>query len=121
MTLLRAVAVPDFYAIFRAAKQLADIFGDHHGAVLASGAAKGDGQIAFAFMNVVRQEIDEQVGDARNELAALRERPDIFSHARIASGERTKFGNEMRIGQKANVENQIGIFGHAFAKAEAHT
>src|ERR1700722_7356374 len=117
MTLLRAVAVPDFYAIFRAAKQLADILGDHHGAVLAPGAAKGDGQIAFAFMNVVRQQINEQVGDARNELAALRERPDIFSHARIASGERTKFGNEMRIGQKGTVEILIGTFSRAFARS----
>ena len=52
---LRAVAVRDLHAVAGFAQAFGHILGNHHGAVLAAGAAEGNGQIAFAFANVVRQ------------------------------------------------------------------
>ena len=113
------VAVHDLHAISGAAKVLADFLGDHHRAMLSTGAAESDRQIAFSLVNVVRQQIDEKIGDARDEFARLGKGPDVFGHARIAPRERAEFGNEMRVGQEANIENKIGIFGNALAKSEA--
>ena len=71
--LLRAVAVDNFHAISGAPKVFAHFLGDHDGAVLSAGSTECDRQIALAFMNVVRQQVNEQVGDARDELPGLRE------------------------------------------------
>src|SRR5208283_3029069 len=38
----------------------------------------------------------------------------------MLSGVRTKLGNEVRIGQEAHVEHQVGVLGHAFAITKAH-
>ena len=101
-------------------KMLADFLGDHDGTVLAAGAAECDGQIALAFVNVMRQQVDEQIGDARDEFARLRERTNVFGQARIAPGQRPELGNEMRIGQKAHIEDQVGVLGNALPESETH-
>jgi len=84
--LLWAVAVHDFHAVVRMAKVFANFFGDHDLTGLAACATKGDGQIALAFVDVMRQQVDEQIGDARDELAGLRKRADVLGDARIAAG-----------------------------------
>ena len=71
-TLFGAVAMHDFDTISGAAQVLADFLGDHDGAVLASGTTERDSQVALAFVDVVRQQIDQQIRDARNELLRLR-------------------------------------------------
>jgi hypothetical protein len=48
----------------------------------------------------MRDEIDQQIGDAVNKFARLRKRTDIFRHALIAAGERPEFGNKVRIGEE---------------------
>ena len=65
--LLRAVPVHDLHAVSGVAQVFADLLGDHDGAVLSAGASEGDRQIALAFVNVVRQQVDQQIGDARDE------------------------------------------------------
>ncbi len=72
----------DLHAISGAAKVLADIFCDHDRTMLPAGAAEGDRQIAFAFVDVVGQQIDEKIGNARDEFASLRERPNVLGEAR---------------------------------------
>ena len=55
-------------------------------------------------MNVVREEINQQVGNALDEFAGLGERANVFGDFGMASGKRPEFGNEMRIGKKPDVE-----------------
>src|SRR5580704_7608682 len=88
------VAVPDFDAVSGAAKVLADFFGDHHGAMLSTGASESDRKITFSFVDVMRQQIDEKIGNARDELSGLGKGTDIFGDLRIAARQRTKLGNE---------------------------
>ena len=107
-------------AVSGAAKMLADIFSDHDGTVLTSCATEGDGQVALAFVNVMGQQVDQQIGDAGNKLLRLREGADIFRDTRVASGERAEFRNKVWIGQKANIEDQIGIFRNTVAESEAY-
>jgi hypothetical protein len=38
---------------------LVDFAGDENGAVMAAGAAEGNGEIAFAFADVVRQKVNQ--------------------------------------------------------------
>ena len=111
----------DLYAISGVAKVLADFFGDHDGAMLSAGAAEGDRQVALPFVNVVRQQVDEQVGDARDELASLREGANVLGDARVASCKRTELGDEVRVGQKSDIEDEVGVLGNALTESEAHT
>ena len=97
------------------------VLGDHDGAVLPAGAAKGNRQVAFALMDVVRKQVDEQIGNARDEFPRLRKRANVFRHTPIAAGERPELGNEVRIGQEADIENEICVLRNAPAETEAHT
>src|SRR5579864_7417882 len=81
--LLRDVAMHDFDAKFCPPQMFSDLLRDHDGTVLATSATECDGQIAFAFMNVMRQQVNEQIGDARDEFSSLRERADVLCEARI--------------------------------------
>ena len=67
-----AIPVYDFHFVSCAAQPLADIFGNHHRAVLTPGTTETDGEVALALMNVVGQQVDQQVGDAADELLGLR-------------------------------------------------
>ena len=118
--LLRTVAVHDFHTVSGVTKMLADFLSDHHGAMLSARAAEGDRQVALPFVNVVRQQVDEQVGDARDELASLREGANVLGDVRVASCKRTELGDEVRVGQKSDVEDEVGVLGHALTKSEAH-
>jgi hypothetical protein len=51
----------NLHPVSRLVQPLADFLGNHHGAVLAAGATKTDGEVAFAFVDVVRQQINQQV------------------------------------------------------------
>ena len=86
---------------------------------MAAGAAEGDGQIALAFADVVRQQIDQQLRDAVDEFDGLRKRPDVARHAGVAAGQLLELRNVVRVGQKADVEDQVAIGGHAVTVAEA--
>src|SRR5260370_36276017 len=99
----------NLHSVARFLQPLGNIFRDHHRAVLAAGAAEGDGQVTLAFVNVMGQKVDQQVGNTLDEFAGLREGADVFRDFGIASSEGTEFGNEMRVGQEADVENQVGV------------
>src|SRR5580658_5563810 len=89
--------------------------------MLAAGAAKTNGEIALAFVDVVREQVYQQIGDAGNELPRLRKRANVFGDTWMASRKRPEFRHEVRIGQEANVEDQVGLLGDSVAEAEAYT
>src|SRR5690349_15253414 len=97
---------------------LADFLGHHYRAMLSAGAAESDCQITLSLMNVVRKEIDQKLGDSRNEFAGLRKRADVACDFRITARQWAEFGNEVRVGKKADIEDQVGIFGYSLAKTE---
>ncbi len=109
----------NLHSVARFLQPLGNIFRDHHRAVLAAGAAEGDGQVALAFVNVMRQKIDQQLRNPLDEFAGLREGADVFCDFGIASGERAEFRDEMRVGQEADVEHQVGILGHTVPESKA--
>ena len=49
----------------------------------------------------------------------LRKRANVFGDPRIASGERPELGHEVRVGQEAHVEDQVGVLGNALTESEA--
>src|ERR1700687_1701974 len=97
LALLRTVPMRDLHFVSRFPQPLADIFGDHHRAVLSAGTSEADGQVALSLANVVRQQVDQQFRDAVNELLRLRERSDVFGDPRMPSRPPTKLRHEMRI------------------------
>src|SRR6266850_1719254 len=105
--------------VARSAEALMNLLGDHHRAMMAARASEGDREIAFAFPDVVRQQINQQVRDALDKLDSLRERPDIARYLGIASGELLERRNVIGIGQEPDIENQVAIGRHAMAVAEA--
>ena len=62
----------NLHAVSGLVQALAYFLGDHHGTVLAAGAAKADREIALAFVDVVRQQVNQQIGNAEDEFLGLR-------------------------------------------------
>src|SRR5580698_8945741 len=86
---------------------------------MAARASESDGEIALALPNVVRQQIDEQIGDLFDELAGLRKRADVASDGGILPGELLELRNGIGVGQEANVEDEIAIRRQAVTEPEA--
>src|SRR3954469_11308274 len=89
--------------------------------MLAAGTSERNRKIALPFANVMRQQVDEQIGYALDELARLRERHHVFCDLGVRAVERTQLGNEVRVGQKAHVEDEIGVIRDSLLVAEAHS
>src|SRR5437764_4627365 len=96
-----------------------DFFSDHNRAVLPSGTPKCNSQVSFTFGDIVRQEVDQQIGNTGNELAGLWKRPDIPRHSGVLAGEVLEAGDVVRVGQKSYVEDQIAVGRHTIAEPEA--
>src|SRR5207253_2320789 len=71
------------------------------------------------FPDVMRQQIDQQLGDAIDELHRLWERTDVAGDRRMPSGQVFEAGDVVWIGQKANVEDQIAVGRYTMTVAEA--
>ena len=69
----------------------------------------------------MRQQIYQQLGNSLDELPGLREGQNVFSDLRIPARQRPEFGYEMRIRQKADIEEQIGVAGHSVLETETYT
>src|SRR5215469_1094199 len=87
--------------------------------MLPPGAAEGNRQVTFSLVDVVRQKIDQQLGDAFDKLRRLREGANILRNFRMTSREWAKFRHKMWVGKKAHIEHQIGVVGNAVPEAEA--
>src|SRR5271167_2128144 len=109
----------DFSRVTFALQFAANYFGQRDGTMAATGATERYREITFAFCNVVRDQIQQQALDAAQEFARLREGTDVARDAGILAAEWTQARHEMRVGQKAHVEDEIGVRRNAIAKAEA--
>ena len=69
--LLGAIPVHDLHLVPGLAQSRIYLFRDHHRAVLSTCASETNGQITFALMNVVRQQINQQLRDAINKFTRL--------------------------------------------------
>jgi len=111
--------VRDFSGEAAFGERFLDLFAEHDGAVFAAGAADGDGQVAFAFADVMRDEVSEQTFDAAEKFSALGKRADVLLDFGILAGVAAQGGDKVGVGQKANVENEVGVRGNTVFVAEA--
>ena len=106
-------------AVALLAEAFGDLFGDGDGAVLASGAAEGDGEVALPFLDVMRQQEQEHLGDAVEEFLRLGKVADVGGDLGMPAGELAELGDEVGIGQEAHVEDEVGFERDAVLVAEA--
>ena len=101
---------------------LRQVLRDHDGAMLPARAANGNGQIAFPLVDVMRQQINQQVGDALQKFLGLRKRPNVLGDLPGSRPVReTELRHEMQDWEgSVHIEHQIGILGHAMPEAKAH-
>src|ERR1035441_2873160 len=69
---LRDIPMRRLHAKSRLRQALANLIRDHHRTMMAAGAAERDSQIALAFADVMRHQVDQQLRDAVDELHGLR-------------------------------------------------
>jgi len=95
---------------------------DHHdAAMLSASAADGDGEVAFSFLDIVREQVEEKVGNTAQELASLGKGTHIVGDGGVEPGKLAELGHVVGIGQKPDVEDHIGIEGNTIFEAEAET
>src|SRR6516162_8660830 len=87
--------------------------------MLASGASKRNRQVTLAFPDVVRNQVDQQFGNALDKLARLRKRPDVLGDSGMPPRKRPELWYKVRIGKEAHVEHKVGIFRNTLTKAKA--
>ena len=85
-----------------------------------AGAPQRDRQIAFSFLNVVRNQVQQQAFDSAQELARLRKGTDVTCHARILSAEGAQARHKVRVRKEAHVEHEVRIRWNAVAESEAY-
>src|SRR6266568_4225395 len=81
-------------------------------------AAESDGQIALALANVMRNEIGKKAFDPAQEFTRLRKRTNVLADLRVRAIALTQSRNEMRVGKKAHVKDEVRIRRNAIAIAE---
>src|ERR1051326_4102730 len=86
---------------------------------MASRAAERNRQVALTFSDVVRQQVNQQRGNAVDELACLRKRSYVPRHLGMLAGVLLELRNVIRIGQEPHVEHEVAVYGHAVTVAEA--
>src|SRR5947209_5757969 len=95
-----------------------DIAGHHDGPMMASRATESDGQIALAFADIMRDQIQQQVRDPIHKFHGLGKGSDISSHARMPARELLERRNVIRVWQKTDIEHQVAVGRHPVAIPE---
>ena len=85
------------------------LLSQHDGTVLSAGAADSDRQIALTLADVMRNQIGEQAFDAAEKFARLRKRANVLLDFGIFAGVTAQAGDKVRVGQKADIEHEIGV------------
>lgn len=99
----------DLDAVVMLLESVGNFLGNHDGAVLASRASEGDGEITFAFVDVMGEQEEQQISDFLEEFAGLGKFANVAGDLGILSSEGAELGNEMWVRQKAHVKDQIGL------------
>ena len=87
--------------------------------VAPAGAAEGDGEVAFAFGPVARQQKVQHADEAVEEGPEIRIGGDVVARLRVQPRGRPQAFDIMRIAQETDVEDQVCMARHAVAIAEA--
>src|ERR1039458_4880115 len=87
----------------------AEFFGHHYAAVLAAGAAEGNRQVALPFFNIVRKQVEHELGYAIEKLRCLRKSANVGGDFGIQACLFAKLRHEMRIGKKPHIEDHVGV------------
>src|SRR5581483_31828 len=113
------IAVIDFGVEPSPNQRLTDLVRNHDRAVMPACAAECDRQIALALADVMRKEIDEQLGNALNKFPGLRERTNISGHAGVTARQLLKSRYVVGVGQKTDVKDKIAVGRNAVTISEA--
>jgi len=97
-----------------------DYLRQRHGPMPPSGASQCDRQIAFSFLNVVRNQVQQQALDSPQELAGLRKGTDVPRDARILSAEWAQPRHKVWVWKETHVEHEICFRRNSVAVSEAH-
>ena len=89
-------------------------------AVLAAGAADGDGDIGLELVDVARQGRRQQVGVAVDEGGGAVLAEDVVGHGRVLPRQVAQLGHPVGVGDEADVEDLVGVHGQAVLEAEGH-
>ena len=116
---LGGVAMRDVHLVSGRREILPYLIRDHDRTMMAASAAEADREVALSFFYVVRKEVNQQVRDALDEFAGLREGANVSRDARVTSREFLEARDVVRVGKKPDVENEVGIGGDAMPVAEA--
>jgi hypothetical protein len=58
------IAMADLGAVAGVSQVFINLLGDHHRAMMAARASESDRQIALPFANIMRQQVNQQIGNA---------------------------------------------------------
>src|SRR5690349_4940744 len=112
-----AVLDPDDH-VLAAGEVAADAVGDGDRAVTAAGAADGDRQVALALGDVSGDEELEQRQQPAVELARLGPLLDVVLDLLVEARFRPQLVDVVRVGQKADVQRQVGVARRAVLEAK---
>src|ERR1017187_10519744 len=117
----RHIAMQRFRLVAGFLQPLAHFLGHHYAAVLAAGAPKAHGEVAFPLMHVVGQQVKHQFSYPLQKLPALREPAHIRGHLGVNPGEFAELRHKMRIGQEPHVEDHVRIQRYAVLESKTQT
>jgi len=90
-------------------KALRQLFGERDGTVIAARASQRHAQLFLALDSVSRRSQRQQLDHQLQEPIRRRLPQDEVAHRLLETGERLEFGIPVRIGQEADIEDEIGL------------
>src|SRR5262249_21385931 len=114
------VPVPHHGRQTRALEGAPEQLHQRHRAMAAPGAAQGYGEVRLALALVEGEKETQEVLDLSEERPALLEGHHELLHGRVAAIQALEAVDEVRVGQEAHVEDEVGVVGGAVLEAEGH-
>src|SRR5213593_2690682 len=96
-----------------------ELIGDEHRAVTAARASDPHREIGLPFPNVERHQVPEEGAEPAGEVERLGEGSHVADHPAVLAGQGAQARDEVRVGEKADVEQQVGLERHAVLVPEA--
>src|SRR5690349_21481082 len=112
------VPVPHHGRQARALEGAPEHLHQRHRAMAAAGAAQGHGEVRLALPLVEGEEEAQEVLDLGEQRPALLEGHHELLHRGVAAVEALEAVHEVRVGQEAHVEDEVGVVGRAVLEAK---
>jgi hypothetical protein len=104
----------------KALDEAPELLGDRHRAVAPARAADRDREIRLALALIGRHQEFEEAFEPLQQLVTLGVLHDEVAHARITPVERSQLVDEVRVGEEADVEDEIGVDRDPVLEPERH-